>query len=68
MAILGLVVATQAGPDPAGENYADGFVSGLRIAGLASGIGTLAAAALVALPTRTPGTSPAKDGREHSTA
>ncbi|MFD4529473.1 hypothetical protein ACFWP7_37330 [Streptomyces sp. NPDC058470] len=68
VAVLGLIVATQGGSAPAGENYADGFVSGLHIAGLASGIATLAGAMLVSLSARTSGTSAAKSPRTHSAA
>jgi DHA2 family methylenomycin A resistance protein-like MFS transporter len=49
VAILGLIVATQAGDTPGQPGFADGFVRGLHIAGLLSGLATIAAALLVAV-------------------
>ncbi|MEX3100878.1 MULTISPECIES: MFS transporter [unclassified Streptomyces] len=47
VAVLGLVIAEQAGTDSARPGYADGFMRGLHLSGLAAGAATLAAAALV---------------------
>lgn len=52
VAVLGLIVATQAGSGVGGEQYAHGFVRGLHIAGLATGAATLAAAGLIAASAR----------------
>ncbi|GAA2110525.1 MFS transporter [Streptomyces synnematoformans] len=52
VAVLGLIVASHAGSDLGSEQYAHGFVRGLHIAGLATGVASLAAAGLIAASAR----------------
>ncbi|WP_278262531.1 MFS transporter [Nocardia sp. AG03] len=45
IAVLGLLIAHHAGPDPAASGYAGGFVDGFRIACAVAGVATLVVAA-----------------------
>ncbi|MGW2385003.1 hypothetical protein [Streptomyces sp. NPDC001658] len=47
VAVLGLVVATQAGTVPGTARFSDGFVRGLHISGAVTAAATLAAALLL---------------------
>lgn len=63
IAVLGLIVATNAGDAQGSPAYTHGFVHGLHIAGVLSGVATVAAAILVAVFTRTAGPWPAPAAR-----